>query len=94
MWPRNLASRYRKRPRKQTHRNRVISFREWLSYAERYLLEVENVITVSSNGLVACEVAELKVRSLMKVPKVVRTYLLEPLHKAAIAQLPRVSTSL
>jgi hypothetical protein len=94
VWPRNLASRYRKRPRKQTHRNRVISFREWLSYAERYLLEVENVITVSSNGLVACEVAELKVRSLMKVPKVVRTYLLEPLHKAAIAQLPRVSTSL
>ena len=93
MWPRNLASRYRKRPRKQTHRNRVISFREWLSYAERYLLEVENVITVSSNGLVACEVAELKVRSLMKVPKVVRTYLLEPLHKAAIAQLPRVRAS-
>ena len=94
MWPRNLASRYRKRPRKQTHRNRVISFREWLSYAERYLLEVENVITVSSNGLVACAVAELKVGSLLKVPKVERTYLLEPLHKAAIAQLPRVRASL
>jgi hypothetical protein len=49
---------------------------------------------VTANGLVACEVAELKVRSLMKVPKVVRTYLLEPLHKAAIAQLPRVRASL
>ena len=94
MWPRNLASRYRKRPRKHTHRNRVISFREWLSYAERYLLEVENVITVSSNVLVACAVAELKVGSLMKVPKVKRTYLFEPLHKAAIAQLPRVRASL
>ena len=77
MWPRNLASRYRKRPRKHTHRNRVISFREWLSYAERYLLEVENVITVSSNGLVACAVAELKVGRLMEVPKVERTYLPE-----------------
>ena len=46
------------------------------------------------NVLVACAVAELKVGSLMEVPKVKRTYLLEPLHKAAIAQLPRVSTSL
>ena len=51
-------------------------------------------MTVSANGLVACAVAELKVGSLMKVPKVKRTYLFEPLHKAAIAQLPRVSTSL
>jgi len=51
-------------------------------------------MTVSANGLVACAVAELKVGSLMKVRKVERTYLLEPLHKAAIAQLPRVSTSL
>ena len=45
-----------------------------------------------SNGLVACAVAELKVGSLMEVPKVERTYLLEPLHAAAIAQLPPVST--
>ena len=93
MWPRSLASRYRKWPRKHTHRNRVMSFRVWLSYAERYLLENENVITVSSNGLVACVVAELKLGSLMEVPKVERTYLLEPLHKAAIAQLPRVRAS-
>ena len=93
MWPRSLASRYRKRPRKHTHRNRVISFRVWLSYAERNLLENENMITVSSNVLLACAVAELKVGSLMKVPKVKRTYLLEPLHKAAIAQLPRVRAS-
>ena len=34
-------------------------------------------MTVSANGLVACEVAELKVGSLMKVPKIVRTYLPE-----------------
>ena len=46
--------------------------------------------SLATNGLVACAVAELKVGSLMKVPKVERTYLLEPLHKAAIAQLPRV----
>ena len=51
-------------------------------------------MTVSANGLVACAVAELKVGSLMEVPKVERTYLLEPLHKAAIAQLPRVRASL
>ena len=57
------------------------------------MLENENVITVSSNGLVACAVAELKVGSLMEVPKVERTYLPEPLHKAAIAQLPRVRAS-
>jgi hypothetical protein len=48
---------------------------------------------VAGNGLVACAVAELKVGSLMKVRKVERTYLLEPLHKAAIAQLPRVTGS-
>ena len=48
---------------------------------------------IAGNGLVACAVAELKVRSLMQVPKVERTYLLEPLHKAAIAQLPRVNAS-
>ena len=65
MWPRNLASRYRKRPRKQTHRNRVISFREWLSYAERYLLEVENVITVSSNVQAACVSGDFKKRELL-----------------------------
>ena len=58
------------------------------------MLENENMITVSSNGLVACAVAELKVGSLIEVPKVERTYLLEPLHKAAIAQLPRVRASL
>ena len=46
--------------------------------------------SLATNGLVACAVAELKVGSLMKVPKIVRTYLPEPLHKAAIAQLPRV----
>jgi hypothetical protein len=40
---------------------------------------------ISANGLVVCEVAELKVGSLMKVPKVKRTYLLEPLHKADTA---------
>ena len=34
-------------------------------------------MTVSANGLVACAVAELKVGSLMKVPKVERTYLPE-----------------
>ena len=50
-------------------------------------------MTVSANGLVACAVAELKVGSLMEVPKVERTYLPEPLHKAAIAQLPRVRAS-
>ena len=50
-------------------------------------------ITMRSNGLVACAVAELKVGSLMEVPKVERTYLPEPLHKAAIAQLPRVRAS-
>ena len=49
--------------------------------------------SIAPNGLVACAVAELKVRSLMQVPKVERTYLLEPLHKAAIAQLPRVNAS-
>ena len=49
--------------------------------------------TITGNGLVACVVAELKVGSLMEVPKVERTYLLEPLHKAAIAQLPRVRAS-
>ena len=32
---------------------------------------------MSVNGLVACAVAELKVGSLMKVPKVERTYLVE-----------------
>ena len=51
MWPRNL-----------THRNRVISFREWLSNAERYLLENENVMTVSANGLGLGEVGELEVQ--------------------------------
>jgi hypothetical protein len=49
---------------------------------------------VADNVSVACAVAKLKVGSLMKVPKVERTYLLEPLHKAAIAQLPRVRASL
>ena len=34
-------------------------------------------MTVSANGLVACAVAELKVGSLMEVPKVERTYLPE-----------------
>jgi hypothetical protein len=34
-------------------------------------------MTVSANGLVACAVAELKVGSLMKVPKVERTYLVQ-----------------
>ena len=58
------------------------------------MLENENVMTVSANVSVACAVAELKVGSLMEVPKIERTYLLEPLHKAAISQLPRVSTSL
>ena len=53
-----------------------------------------NSDAMSVNVSVACAVAELKVGSLMEVPKVERTYLLEPLHKAAIAQLPRVSTSL
>ena len=48
---------------------------------------------VADNLLVACAVAELKVGSLMEVPKVERTYLLEPLHKAAIAQLPGVRSS-
>ena len=52
-----------------------------------------NSDSMSVNGLVACAVAELKVGSLLKVPKVERTYLLEPLHKAAIAQLPRVRAS-
>ena len=32
---------------------------------------------ITANGLVACAVAELKVGSLMKVPKVKRTYLPE-----------------
>ena len=34
-------------------------------------------ITMRSNGLVACAVAELKVGRLMEVPKVERTYLVE-----------------
>jgi len=50
--------------------------------------------TLAHNVLVACAVAELKVGSLMEVPKVERTYLLEPLHKAAIARLPRVRRSI
>ena len=50
-------------------------------------------VKLAANGWVACAVAELKVGSLMQVPKVERTYLLEPLHKAAIAQLPRVRAS-
>ena len=33
--------------------------------------------SIVHNGLVACAVAELKVGSLMKVPKIVRTYLPE-----------------
>ena len=41
------------------------------------MLENENVMTVSANGLVACAVAELKVGSLIEVPKVERTYLPE-----------------
>ena len=53
-----------------------------------------NSDAMSVNGLVACAVAELKVGRLMEVPKVKRTYLFEPLHKAAIAQLPRVRASL
>ena len=41
------------------------------------MLENENVMTVSANVSVACAVAKLKVGSLMKVPKVERTYLVE-----------------
>ena len=36
-----------------------------------------NSDAMSVNGLVACAVAELKVGSLMKVPKIERTYLPE-----------------
>ena len=93
MWPRSLASRNRKRPRKHTHRNRVISFRVWLSYAERYLLKNDNVITVSSNVPVACAVADIKILRLAYEPKAEERYFPEPLHLAAIAQLPRVNAS-
>ena len=68
-----------------------MSFRVWLSYAERNLLENENVITVSSNVLVACAVADIKILPLAYEPKAEERYFTEPLHLAAIAQLPRVS---
>jgi hypothetical protein len=55
-----------------------------------YFVHCHCLFTLSANVSVACALAELKVGSLMEVPKVERIYLLEPLHKAVIAQLRSV----
>ena len=46
------------------------------------------------NGLVACAVADIKILPLAYEPKAEESYLSEPSHAAAIAQLPRVGGSL
>ena len=46
-----------------------------------------------ANVPVACAVAEIKILPLAYEPKAEERYLPEPLHLAAIAQLPRVSGS-
>jgi hypothetical protein len=48
---------------------------------------------VTPNVPVACAVADIKILPLDYEPKAEESYLPEPLHKAAIAQLPRVGGS-
>jgi len=51
---------------------------------------MQDVHGVSCNGSVACAVAEIKILPLAHEDKAEERYLPEPLHLAAIAQLPPV----